>query len=73
MELAAGGYGNQCWREISYGLRVCKLIQLYWQISHLNLKGIKKKASRYVLFTHTHPLYFQTSQKFSKYKAFSII
>lgn len=79
MEVTAGGYGSECWREISrgdsYGSRVCKLLQLYWQMSHLNLKGIKKKVSRYVLSTHTHLLYFQTSQKqmFARYKAFSVI
>lgn len=59
----------------SYVSRVCKLLQLYWQISHLKLKGIKKKVSRYVLLTHTHTLYFQTSQKktFARYKAFYFI
>lgn len=69
-QVTAGGYGSEWWREVSrgdsYGSRVCKLLQLDWQMSHLNLKGIKKNMSRYVLLTHTHALYFQTSQKKKK-------
>lgn len=63
--------GEKCLGEIHMDQDVTAVLAM----SHLNLKGIKKNMSRYVLLTHTYALYFQTSQKkiLARHKALFII
>lgn len=79
MAVAAGGYGSECWREISrgdsYGLRVCKLVQAVLANVSPKFKRHHEKSFK-MCFTYTYtPTVFPNIFKkiFARHEAFSII